>query len=222
MSRLFTRLKEQLVAACSSIESQSEPIALGYGHDSHGSDSHSSDSHSSDSHDSDSHDSDSHDSDSHDSDREAFSLECLLRVVKIQDKAELVSRVNYYFPQEIAISARTALHCAERLNALLIHSRVYVVQNIDGDCRFSLRMDTLLKDAHSADNIGKFLEQITSDVAILLEYFADYLPTIASSRAALKRSYALPFGSSSESSASSSLRAVPALNNSAERFRHRA
>jgi hypothetical protein len=112
-------------------------------------------------------------------DREEFSLDCLLRVVKIQGKAELLSRVNYYFPKEIKVSAQNALDCANQLNTLLVNSRVCVVQNIDGDGRFALRMDTLLNGAYEADNIARFLEKVTSDVARLLEYFSEYLPALS-------------------------------------------
>lgn len=185
MSRLLTRMKEQLLAACFFIESQSvesqsvesqnvepqsEPIALC-------------------------------------DDREAFSLDCSLRVVKIRDKAELLSQVHCYFPEEITILAKDALYCADRLNALLVQSRVCVVQNIDGDRRYALRMDTLLKGTYEADNIASFLENVTSDVAVLLEYFSAYLPTLSASKAVLRTSAQSLFGPSS----GSSFRAVAGL-----------
>jgi hypothetical protein len=172
MSRLLTRMKEQLLAACFPIEShleshfksqtnpsQLEPIALG-------------------------------------SDQEEFSLECLLRVVKIRDKRELLSRVNYYFPQGVAITAQNALDCADRLNTLLVHSRVYVVQNIDGDRRYSLRMDTLLKGAYDSESIASFLEEITSDVAILLEYFSEYLPLLPAPKSTLSAAFQSSYSAS--------------------------
>jgi hypothetical protein len=128
-------------------------------------------------------------------DREEFSLDCLLRVVKIQGKAELLSRVNYYFPKGITVSAQNALDCANQLNTRLVNSRVCVVQNIDGDGRFALRMDTLLQGAYEANNIANFLEKVTSDVARLLEYFSEYLPTLSAKPAiedTLSASYGAP------------------------------
>ncbi len=129
--------------------------------------------------------------------QEEFSLECLLRVVKVRGKAELLSCVNYYFPEEITVSSKEALSCASQLNDLLMHSRVCVVQDIDGDRRYCLRMDTLLEGAYDAGNLASFLEKVTSDVAILLEYFSEYLSQLSSARSAVGTSFNSSYGASS-------------------------
>ncbi len=199
MSRLLTQMKEQLLSACFPIGSQHEPVVLCEGPLSEGLLSEDLLS----------------EGLSDDNDKQEFSVECLLRVVKIRDKAELISRVLYHFPKEAAVSAKDALCCANKLNDLLIYSRVCVVQNIDGDGRFSLRMDTLLKGTREPHNISRFLEEITSDVAIILEYFAAYLPTLSRAKSSFNASFNSLLGTSS----GSSFQVVSALRDSSSRLR---
>jgi hypothetical protein len=99
-----------------------------------------------------------------------FSLASFLHVVNTDDKAGLLSRIDYHFSRRAAVTISEALDCAEALNQLLVHSKVFVVQDIDGDHRYFLRMDTLLPDSSCRENIANFLDDIVADVGLLLRY----------------------------------------------------
>ena len=106
---------------------------------------------------------------------EAFSIKCLLRTVRVEDSAGLLSRINYCFPSGRAIALPEVMRHAERLNALLVQSKVYVVKDIDGDRGHFLQMDSVLKsdDMQSCDRrkASAFLKGVTSDIERLLKYF---------------------------------------------------
>ncbi len=103
--------------------------------------------------------------------QEDFCLECLLKVLKVGDRTGLLSRVNYYFPKDADVPVKRALHHAEMLNHLLMHSKVFVIQDIDGDRSYSLRMDTLLDGDYAREDITRFFDEVTQDVAALLQHF---------------------------------------------------
>ena len=100
-----------------------------------------------------------------------LSLKGLLREVRLNNRVGLISRINCCFPKDTRLTAKEALHCAELLNHLLVHSKVFVVQDIDGDQRYSFRMDTLLQGSCDRENIARFLDDITVDVEVLLHFF---------------------------------------------------
>lgn len=100
-----------------------------------------------------------------------FSLECLLSVIKIEDKAGLLSRVSYSFPKELKVSSKEAFNCADALNPLLTYSQVFVVRDLDGDRGYSLRMDTVHNDSFSRESLATFFDRINQDLTILLKYF---------------------------------------------------
>lgn len=147
MSRSIAQIKEHLLATRFCVETNIEPVALYQGGKHPGDECLPADK------------------------REDFCLECLLRALRVGDRAGLLSRVNYYFPKNAAVPVKTAFHHAEMLNHLLVHSRVFVVQDIDGDRSYSLRMDTLLKGDYTQENIAHFFDEVVQDVAILLQYF---------------------------------------------------
>ena len=46
-----------------------------------------------------------------------------------------------------------------------MHSKVFVIQDIDGDRSYSLRMDTLLDGDYAREDITRFFDEVTQDVA---------------------------------------------------------
>lgn len=100
-----------------------------------------------------------------------FSLDCSIRVIKVANGSGLLSRVVYPLPRSRSIRSKEALHYAEVLNCLLVHSRVFVNQDIDGDRRYSLQMDTVLPNPFNHGSITQFLDNIAQDSGVLLRYF---------------------------------------------------
>jgi len=100
-----------------------------------------------------------------------FSLRCRLKAIKVDGKAGLLARISYSFTQGTPTSLKHVFQYAEDLNQQLLHSQVFVVQNIDGDQTYYLRMDTVLSGAYERQNISLFLSKVNQDVDILVNYF---------------------------------------------------
>lgn len=100
-----------------------------------------------------------------------FSLQCLLKAIKIDGQAGLLARTSYRFTQAAPNSLPHAFQHADTLNQQLAHSRVFVVQDVDGDQSYYLRMDTVLSGAYERQNISLFLSRVNQDVGILVDYF---------------------------------------------------
>lgn len=105
-----------------------------------------------------------------------FSLQGLFRAVRVGNAAGLLARINYYFPKGIKASGQEACRYAEVLNRLLVHSRVFVVQDIDGDLGYYLRLDAVLQGQYERNNLTTFLDNVRQDIAVLLQYFSDSAP----------------------------------------------
>ena len=102
-------------------------------------------------------------------DRE-LTLDCLVRIIKVDNRPSLLSRVTYSFDRARPLTSREALHYAEVINCLLVHSQVFVIQDIDGDRYYSLQMDTLSSAPRNRRNLARFLDNIAQDVSILIQY----------------------------------------------------
>lgn len=123
----------------------------------------------------------------------AFSINCLLKTIRVEDSVGLLSRIRYCFPTGRATALSAMMQHAERLNTLLVQSRVYVVKDIDGDRGHFLQMDSVLKSDDSLERhyhrekASAFLKGVTDDIEILLKYFqqetdapgSQDLPTVA-------------------------------------------
>ncbi|MEM6451286.1 MAG: hypothetical protein AAF703_13325 [Cyanobacteria bacterium P01_D01_bin.105] len=83
----------------------------------------------------------------------------------------MLSRVTYPLPRSHVFSGKNALHCAEVINYLLVHSEVFVMQDIDGDRYYSLWMDTLLLAPYNRSSLSQFLDDIAQDIEVLIQYF---------------------------------------------------
>lgn len=106
-------------------------------------------------------------------DKSEFSLSCCFRVIRVGNQARLMSRIHYYITADRSVMAKDALYYAEKLNRLLAHSQIFVVQDIDGDRRYGLQMDTLLNAPADPAQLAQFLDNIAADVERLLQYFRD-------------------------------------------------
>ncbi|MEL6159728.1 MAG: hypothetical protein AAFQ40_05315 [Cyanobacteria bacterium J06623_5] len=100
-----------------------------------------------------------------------FSFNCSFRVFRANGRMGLHSRVSYYFQHGIPASVGDVFRYAEILNQLLVHSQVFVVQDIDGDLGYYLRMDTISQCDYERQEVSLFLDKVTEDVDILLRYF---------------------------------------------------
>ncbi|PZO13082.1 MAG: hypothetical protein DCF25_16595 [Leptolyngbya foveolarum] len=108
------------------------------------------------------------DADVHD---EAFSINCLLRTVRVEESACLLSKINYCFPATPAVSISTAMRHADCLNRLLSQSKAYVVEDIDGDHGYFLQLDSVLQGDTHQEQVSTFLAGVTQDLEIMLKYF---------------------------------------------------
>lgn len=102
---------------------------------------------------------------------EAFSINCLLRTIRVEESVCLLSRINYCFPATPAISVAMAMRYANRLNPLLAQSKVYVVEDLDGDCGYFLQLDSVLKGDAPQERLSTFLAGVTQDIEAMLKYF---------------------------------------------------
>lgn len=100
-----------------------------------------------------------------------FLLDCSIQALKGLGDTGLSSRVSYYFPSKVPASLNDVFRYVDELNALLLHSKVFVVQDLDGDRSYYLRMDTVLLGSINASSISALLDNIAQDVSILLQYF---------------------------------------------------
>lgn len=99
------------------------------------------------------------------------SFNCFLKAVRVGPRMNLLSRVSYLLPGAIPATASDALRYADEVNEHLKYSEVFVVKDIDGDGHHYLRMDTILQDTFDRESISGFLDCITEDVSVLLNYF---------------------------------------------------
>lgn len=102
---------------------------------------------------------------------EDFSVNCLLRTVRVDASVCLLSRINYCFPATPAVSVAVAMRYADSLNRLLAQSKVYVVKDIDGDHGYFLRVDSVLQGEANRKQLSTFLTGVTKDIEALLKYF---------------------------------------------------
>ena len=109
-------------------------------------------------------------------DKDEISLKCFLRAIRVDNQAGLLARVTYHFPRGMTVAVNDAFHYAEVLNHLLIDARVFVVQDIDGDCRYALRIDAVLQGRYDKTSISQFLDKLTQNVELLLSYFHYHRP----------------------------------------------
>lgn len=116
----------------------------------------------------------------------AFSLDCLLSIIKIEDKVGLLSRVSYFFPKELKVASKEAFSCADELNLRLAYSQVFVVRDLDGDCGYSLRLDTVHDGSFSRESLAVFFDCISQDVMVLLEYFGCQVPAVDAEKSAFQ------------------------------------
>jgi hypothetical protein len=100
-----------------------------------------------------------------------FSLQCRLKAIKVDGKVGLLARTSYSFTQETPTSLKHVFQYAEDLNQQLLYSQVFVVQNIDSDQTYCLRMDTVLSSAYERQDISLLLSKVSQDVDILMSYF---------------------------------------------------
>lgn len=100
-----------------------------------------------------------------------FTLDCSIQEIEGSDHSGLSSRVSYYFPSRVPTSLNDVFRYADMINPLLLHSQVFVVQDLDGDRSYYLRMDTVLPGAANEASISSLLDNVTQDVSILLKYF---------------------------------------------------
>ncbi|MEO0887728.1 MAG: hypothetical protein AAFY54_17615, partial [Cyanobacteria bacterium J06648_10] len=80
-------------------------------------------------------------------------------------------RLSYYLPTQLHVSLNHIFDDAEALNQRLASSQVFVVQDLDGDRGYYLRMDTVQTGRVDAGSISRLLESVTQDFAILLAYY---------------------------------------------------
>ena len=99
------------------------------------------------------------------------SIQCLLRAIKVGGTAGLLARINYYFPQDAKVSVKEAFRHANALNHWMGNAKVFVVQDLDGDRGYYLRMDAVLDGQYERKNLTKFLEGLCQDVDVLRGYF---------------------------------------------------
>lgn len=99
------------------------------------------------------------------------SYNCFLKAVRVGPRMNLLSRVSYLLPRAVPATASDALRYADEVNGYLKYSEVFVVKDIDGDGHHYLRMDTILQDTFDRESISGFLDCITEDVSVLLDYF---------------------------------------------------
>jgi len=103
-----------------------------------------------------------------------LSVNCLLKVVRIGEKASLSARVKYVFSDAVPATAADALNYADEINQKLQHSRVFVVKDIDGSGQHYLRMDSVLQTHYRRQDISHFLDRITQDIGVLVGYFTSF------------------------------------------------
>lgn len=104
-------------------------------------------------------------------DENTFSINCLLRTVRVEKLDCLLSRTNYCFPSALPVSVAIAMQHANCLNQLVSHSMVHVVKDIDGDRGYFLQIDSVLKGDRTPAALSTFLGNIEKDIEVILKYF---------------------------------------------------
>ncbi|MEL7070756.1 MAG: hypothetical protein AAGN15_19135 [Cyanobacteria bacterium J06581_3] len=99
----------------------------------------------------------------------SLSLKCAMQT--LPSGGGLCARLSYYFPTPVVISLDHIFTDAEALNQRLVSSQVFVVQDLDGDHGYYLRMDTVQTGRVDAESISKLLDSVAQDVSILLAYY---------------------------------------------------
>ncbi|MGC1308504.1 MAG: hypothetical protein WA885_14865 [Phormidesmis sp.] len=94
---------------------------------------------------------------------ENFSIKCLFRVIQVGSRKGLLARINYRFPKAPVLSAQQAFYYAEKLNQRLVHSKVFVVQDIDGDRSYFVRIDTVLYTGYDRRSVANLLDNVSED-----------------------------------------------------------
>ncbi len=102
---------------------------------------------------------------------ESVLLDCSIQAITGGENAGILSRVIYRFSTKVSASLEDVFRYEAALNQRLIHSKVFVVQDLDGDQGYYLRMDTVIKGRAERRVVSAFLDDVTEDVAILLTYF---------------------------------------------------
>ncbi|MEM9152607.1 MAG: hypothetical protein AAGB19_19415 [Cyanobacteria bacterium P01_F01_bin.3] len=100
-----------------------------------------------------------------------FTLECSIQRLKGKGNIGLSSRVNYYFSSRVPASLNDVFRYVDTLNPLLQHSEVFVVQDLDGDHGYYLRMDTVRVGCIDSENVSVLLDNVTQDIHVFLQYF---------------------------------------------------
>ena len=113
----------------------------------------------------------------HHEDENTFSVNCLLRSVRVEESVCLLSRTNYCFPSGDRISVKEAIQHADCLNRKVSQSKVHVVKDIDGDCGYFLQMDSVLKGNRTPAALSTFLDNIGKDMEVILRYFQQEIRT---------------------------------------------
>lgn len=108
--------------------------------------------------------------------KEDLSLDCTVQTLKGSDRTGLISRVSYHFLAKVPASLEDVFRYVKALNQQLIHSQVFVVQDLDGNGEYYLRMDTIIKGNIDRRRISTFLDNVTEDVTIVLTYFNHQAP----------------------------------------------
>ena len=107
-----------------------------------------------------------------------LSLDCSIKAMRMDGKSGLLARLTYPLVQSSnsvsarshSMTSREALHYAEVINYLLVRSQVFVIQDLDGDRRYQLQMDTLLSAPYSRRRLAQFVDDITQDASVLVHY----------------------------------------------------
>ena len=99
------------------------------------------------------------------------SLSLNYTVQPLLNESGLCARLSYYLPTQVHVSLNHIFDDAEALNQRLASSQVFVVQDLDGDRGYYLRMDTVQTGRVDAESISKLLDSVAQDVSILLAYY---------------------------------------------------
>ncbi len=115
------------------------------------------------------------------SDKLGFFIQYKPQAIRIDSPTGLLSQINCYFLRELSVSVSAAFGYAAAINQQLVNSTVFVVQDIDGDSGYYLRMDTLLKRCYEAEDgepkdVSIFLASVSQDIERLSRFFRDFVP----------------------------------------------
>lgn len=110
-----------------------------------------------------------------------FSIQSKPQPTLIHSPTGLLSQIDCYFPRGLSVSASAAFDYAAAINQQLVHSKAFVVQDIDGDGGYYLRVDTLLEGCYEAKDydpkaIDTLLASMSQDLERLNRFFRDLIP----------------------------------------------